>query len=233
VGERILVIGGTRGTGRLAAERLLTAGYRPRVLARNPQRARADLPAEIEVVGGDLTRRETLIPAMPDVSHVLCTAGITRVPAGEGVVRTMVYEGTQNILATMGEAGVPGRLVYMSVVGLTQVSPLALLLDLALRNVRHWRLLAEEEIRHSRREYTIARAGLLTDDSPGRRSIRISQGKNRLNFRDRVARADVAAVLVAALATPETRNVTLNVIGGPPPASDAWREALRDLQRDA
>jgi uncharacterized protein YbjT (DUF2867 family) len=232
VAERVLVIGGTRGTGRLIVERLLPTGYDARVLARSPDRAREALPLSVEIAGGDVTRPETLPPALADVAHVIFTAGVTGGPAGEAVVRATVYDGVRNTLAAMQETGARGRFLYMTTVGLTRPSPMALVLDLIRRGVRKWRRLAEEEIRRTDRDYVILRAGMLTNDPPGRRAIVIRQEELPLAFGTRISRADVAEVFVAALAPPETRRATLNVIGGPPPATDAWKAALRSLRPD-
>jgi NAD(P)-dependent dehydrogenase (short-subunit alcohol dehydrogenase family) len=57
----ILVIGGTRGTGRLIAELLSRRGDVVRVLARNPERAEARVGTIAGVVGGDITRKESLL----------------------------------------------------------------------------------------------------------------------------------------------------------------------------
>jgi uncharacterized protein YbjT (DUF2867 family) len=239
--EKILVIGGTRGTGRLIVGRLLASGRPVRVLARSVARARAALPEGVEIAGGDLTRPETLFPAMEAVSHVIFTAGVTGGPAGEAVVRATVHDGVRGTLAAMQRARVRGRFLYMTTVGLTRSSPLALLLDLMRRGVRKWRRLAEVEIRSSDLDYTILRAGLLTNDPPGQRAIVISQEECALDWGTRISRADVAEVFVAALQEAGTRRTTLNVIGGrhplaslagTRPASDAWREALGRLHPD-
>lgn len=54
----ILVTGATGTIGRAVVAQLATAGVRFKALTRNP--ARADLPAGVEVVAGDLTRPEEL-----------------------------------------------------------------------------------------------------------------------------------------------------------------------------
>src|SRR5687768_10482097 len=112
--ERVLVIGGTGGTGRRIVERLIPGGYVVRVLARNAEAARAVLPPDVEIVSGDLTRPETLPPALADVTHVIFTAGVTRPPAGEALVRATVYDGVRNTLAAMQAVGTPGRFLYMT-----------------------------------------------------------------------------------------------------------------------
>jgi len=86
--DRVLVIGGTRGTGLLIARLLAQQGVAVRALARDPARATETLGAAVEVVPGDITRAETLSPAIEQVSHIVFTAGRrSNRPASEEAVR--------------------------------------------------------------------------------------------------------------------------------------------------
>jgi uncharacterized protein YbjT (DUF2867 family) len=60
-----LVIGATAHFGRQAVEELVAAGAPVRALTRTPERA--GLPAEVDVVRGDLTKPETLPPGLAGV----------------------------------------------------------------------------------------------------------------------------------------------------------------------
>ncbi|SHG23975.1 NmrA family NAD(P)-binding protein [Streptoalloteichus hindustanus] len=64
----ILVVGATAHFGRQTVEALLESGQKVRALTRDPEKA--TLPAGVEVVGGDLTRPETLAPALEGVTTV-------------------------------------------------------------------------------------------------------------------------------------------------------------------
>jgi uncharacterized protein YbjT (DUF2867 family) len=72
-----LVIGGTRGTGLLIARLLRSNGARVRVLARNPVEAARRLPSGVEVIGGDLTHAETLLPAVEGTHHIVLTRPVS------------------------------------------------------------------------------------------------------------------------------------------------------------
>ncbi|ADD41047.1 SDR family oxidoreductase [Stackebrandtia nassauensis] len=61
-----LVTGATGNVGRHIVEQLVAAGAPTRALTRNP--AKANLPAEAEVIAGDLTRTDTLAAAFEGVT---------------------------------------------------------------------------------------------------------------------------------------------------------------------
>lgn len=65
-----LVIGATGNVGRHVVRTLAGRGLPVRALARDPERARAAMPAGVDVVAGDLTRPETLPPALAGVGRV-------------------------------------------------------------------------------------------------------------------------------------------------------------------
>ncbi|GAA3786318.1 NAD(P)H-binding protein [Sphaerisporangium flaviroseum] len=64
----ILVTGATGTVGRHIVDELVQAGQRVRALTRRP--AGAGLPGEVEVVAGDLTVTDTLVPAFDGVTGV-------------------------------------------------------------------------------------------------------------------------------------------------------------------
>src|SRR5215813_1999346 len=66
--KRIFVIGATGAVGRQVVSQLIAADVRVRALARNPDSA--DLPAQVEIVRGDLTLPDTLDQALDGVDAV-------------------------------------------------------------------------------------------------------------------------------------------------------------------
>jgi uncharacterized protein YbjT (DUF2867 family) len=221
-GGPVLVIGATQGTGRHVVDRLLRDGWRVRVLARDPARAAAVFGDAVEITRGDLTALETLLPAMDGVSHVVLTAGVTKRPAPERLVKATEFDGTLNVLGSARSAGLRGRLLYMSAIGTTRWSPLAFLLNLIKGNTLKWRRRAEEELRASGLEYTIVHAGVLNDRPAGERPIVVTQRRLPLSPRYRISREDAAEVLVRALGDPRTRNATLDVVWGPAGGATDW-----------
>ena len=228
----VLVIGATRGAGRLAVDLLLREGRKVRVLARKPEEARADFGDSVEVVKGDITRPETLADAIRGTAGILLTAGVTKRPAPERLVKSTEYDGTLNVLEAARTANFEGRLVYMSAVGTTRWSPLGFLLNLIKGNTLKWRGEGEEAIRASGVDYAIVHAGILNDQPGGRHALLVTQRRLPLSPRYRLSRADAAEVLVHALTDPRTSRSTIDVVwtGGEPTRD--WNLLFRDVRPD-
>ena len=79
---RILVIGGTRGTGRLCVEKLVTRGDRVRFAARNIEKAQKLFGDRVEHVTVDLAHPDpTLKDCFDGIDHVIFTAAVPAGPA--------------------------------------------------------------------------------------------------------------------------------------------------------
>ncbi|RPK93928.1 MULTISPECIES: NAD(P)H-binding protein [Streptomyces] len=92
----ILVTGATGTVGRRVVEQLLERGEHVRALTRDP--ARAELPAGVDVVRGDLTDPASLVPALDGVTglHLITFGGEFFAPLETGA----------EILGLAGKAGV-------------------------------------------------------------------------------------------------------------------------------
>jgi dihydroflavonol-4-reductase len=107
-----LVTGATGFLGRLLVRRLVDEGRRVRVLERAASQAFDGLP--VERSRGDVTRPETLLPAMAGVEVVYHLAGVVTYERRLLPTLTAVnVEGTRNVLEAARRAGV-GRLVHVS-----------------------------------------------------------------------------------------------------------------------
>jgi uncharacterized protein YbjT (DUF2867 family) len=231
--ERVLVVGGTRGTGLLIANLLLRDGYRVRALARNPSQAVRRLGSSVDVVPGDVTRSDTLSSAVKDVTHVIFTAGVAVGPAREKVIIATEYQGVLNTLAAARQAGFKGRFLYMTSIGVTRPSLAAAVLNFVKGNTLRWRGRVENEIRTSGVDYTIIRAGFLLNRSGGRRAIDVTQQPHALAPRYRIARADVAETFVQALNYRNTARTTFEVVWGKGPRREQWGLLFGRLQPDS
>jgi uncharacterized protein YbjT (DUF2867 family) len=86
--QRIFVIGATGVVGRQVISQLIAANVRVRALARNPDSA--NLPAQVEIVKGDLTIPDTLDRSLDDVDEVFMVwtaPGTAFAPALERIAR--------------------------------------------------------------------------------------------------------------------------------------------------
>lgn len=231
-GERVLVIGATQGTGCHVVQRLLRDGWAVRVLARNQAKARDRFGGAVQIVAGDITRPESLPAAVRGVDHLVLTAGVTRRPAAEALVKATEYDGTRNVLAAAREAGLAGRFMYMGAIGTTRGSVGSFALNLVKGNTLRWRRRAEDEIRGSGLDYTIVHAGILRDAPPGLHPVRIGQREYAMWPWHRVGRQDVAEVFVQALPRPQTRNTTFDAVWGRGSAPTRWDSAFAGLVPD-
>jgi len=226
----ILVIGGTRGTGLLIARLLHRQGQRVRVLARDRERALTLFDPSVQAAEGDVTKPQTLGPAIEGARHIIFTAGCrSGYPVLEPQVKAVEYEGVLNTLAATRQLGFAGRFLYMNSSGLTTSSLFATCLNLWKGNTLIWRRRVEEQIRASGLNYTIIRTGVLLNRPGGQHLINVTQEPLPLSFRYRIARTDVATLFVAALEHPKTIRTTFEAVWdqrGEPPALSRIFERL-------
>lgn len=231
--SRVLVIGGTRGVGLLIVRLLHERGYRVRVLARDPAKVSTELGSAFEVVAGDLTKADTLRPALPDVDHILFTAGV---PSGryapESLVKAIDYDGVIDTIAAAQSAGYRGRFVYLNTIGIKTPSLAGFLINLLKRNTFIWRRRIEDKIRGGGLDYTIIRVGFLLDRPGGEHAINVSQDARPLALRNRIARADVAEAFVEAMQHPRASRATFEIVWGNGPPRESWSALLEKLKSD-
>ena len=72
---KAFVAGATGETGRRIVQKLVKRNIPVRVLVRNVETARSILPAEVELVTGDILQRDSLIAALADSTVLLCATG--------------------------------------------------------------------------------------------------------------------------------------------------------------
>jgi uncharacterized protein YbjT (DUF2867 family) len=231
--QPVLIIGGTRGTGLLIVRLLESQHVACRVLARDPTRARGVFGPGVDVVPGDITKKDTLPRAIEGVRHLFFTAGCRSGHAAtEEQIKAVEYAGVLNTLTEARRAGLTGRFLYMTASGVTSRSLLAICLNLYKGNTLVWRRRAEEAIRESAIDYSIIRAGMLMNRPSGRRPIRVTQEALPLSIRYRIARADVAEVFLAALREPRASRATFEAVWADRQQPETWREVLRALKSD-
>ena len=114
---KVLVTGGTGFTGGYLCRRLAGMGYTVRTIARSSSDISGLEKSGVEIFTGDLTNKESLIPAVTNIDIVYHIAAVYR---EEGISRKTFWdvnvEGTKNLLELAKKAGVK-RFVHCSTVG--------------------------------------------------------------------------------------------------------------------
>jgi uncharacterized protein YbjT (DUF2867 family) len=210
----VLIIGGTRGTGLLTARLLQEKGESVRILARDHPRARTLFDASVDVVQGDIINPATLRAAIDGAHDIIFTAGCrSGYPVRQTTVKATEYHGVLNTLEAAARQGFAGRFIYMTSSGVNDRSFWTAALNAWKGNTLIWRARVEEHIRSSGLHYAIVRAGFLLNRPGGQHRLEVTQSQLPLSPRWRVARADVAAVLAAALGV-RAVNLTFEVVWG-------------------
>ena len=234
-----LVVGSTGRLGGAIAIRLLARGERVRVLVRPRAPARDRLrayPPErlvalgAEVVEGDLTRPETLGPALDGVEVVLSTASATK-RSGDGTLQAVDVDGSAALARAARDAGVH-QFVYVS----------AHLADPnGARLVLREKGLAERAITASGVGATVLRPTKFMQDWIGgllvrqlRETAAVGHARVQLVGDGDVAASfvdedDVAALAVAVTGRDETIGETLVLAS----ETDTYRALVRRLERAA
>lgn len=194
---RLLIFGATGGTGRELVRQALERGHSVTAFARDP--AALDKRDGLRVLAGDVFDAAAVERAVAGHEAVLCVLG--KPATSPGTVRS---QGTRNIVRAMESAG-PRRLICQSTIGIGDTRPLLpplyryLLVPLLLRRTFAEHERQEADVRSSRLDWTIVRAGALTD---GERTGRYRHGfpptDRSLEFE--ISRADVAAFTLGLLA---------------------------------
>ena len=229
----ILVTGASGFVGSHVVPAVLDAGHRVVALARTQETGASvigRLPAEqrpnVEIRIGDLTRPETVAPALAGVDAVVHLAAIPRDLNGGAELRLVNTEGTRALVVAMGAVRVR-RLVHMGAMGVVDDPNL----HYASSKAR-----AEALVRESDLDWTILKPSLqfgegdgffnilagLVRTSPG---IVPVPGSGAARFQP-IHAGDVAAVTVRALDDPATIGEAFE-LGGP--RYWTYREITREV----
>ena len=183
---KFLITGATGNVGGHLVEQLHAAGHKVRALTRNA--AKANFPAGVEVVVGDLTQPQTIIPALEGVTglHLINFGGDNYAPleVGEMLMTAAKAAGVQRVTVLLGgEKGALETAVEASGLAWTFLQPVEFMngmLDYAA----------------SIRDEGIVRAGFVN-----RKSAMVHE-------------ADIAAVAAAALTQDGHGGKTYTITGG-------------------
>jgi uncharacterized protein YbjT (DUF2867 family) len=191
--SRVLVAGATGRLGGLIVAALQARGVAVRALARDATRARGTLPAEVEIVAGDLREPEGFAAVLQDVTTVVFAATATAGGAGENTPEKVDYGGVAGLLRVLGPRRLQQFLLVSSAAVTQRLHPHNLWNDILL-----WKLRGEELLRASGQPYTIVRPCGLRGYPGGLRTIQLTQG-DRFAFGYVIAREDAARLCAAAV----------------------------------
>jgi uncharacterized protein YbjT (DUF2867 family) len=200
---KFCIVGATSGTGLRIAKQLLQAGSDVRVLARYPDKARRLLGSRADIRQGDVTDARSIRGALAvDDQAIFFTVAATGGMDGRGLfasetmIRNVTYQGLLNVIDSARALGFQGRIILPSVFGADRSSIMIRILNRVKRGLQ--RNLSERELylRASGLDYTIVRAPILNNGPPGSASIRITEAIHPLTVGPKLARSDLARVMV-------------------------------------
>src|SRR5918996_3388212 len=193
---RLLIFGATGGTGRELVSQALERGHAVTAFARDP--AALEQRDGLQVIAGDVLDAAAVERAVAGHEEVLCALG--RSAASPGKVRS---QGTRNIVRAMERVG-PRRLICQSTIGIGDSRALLpplykyVLVPLLLRRTFAEHQRQEEIVRSSELDWTIVRAGALTDgERTGSDRHGLPPTERSIEFE--ISRADVAAFTLGLL----------------------------------
>jgi uncharacterized protein YbjT (DUF2867 family) len=226
--QLVVVYGATGRTGRLVLQELQRrSDLAVRAVARDPAGV-GDLQALAQWVEGDVTAPGTLPATLRGAAYVICTIGATD-RSGPNSPEFVDYGGVRNLVDAAREAGV-AQFVLVSSMGVESGGGVVgWVLNLLSGDALEWKLKGENHLRQSGVAYTIVRPGGLTDKPGGATGIRFQQGDQGMGS---ITRADVAAVVVAAVGEPAALGRTFEIRADDQLPAGAWRQQFPSLKAD-
>ena len=217
----VLIVGATGSIGRYAVAEALQQGYAVRALVRDQTRAARLLPEGVDLVIGELTRPETLGPAVVAVDAIVLTHGTT---TSERDVRDNDYTRVANVLKALD--GRRTRIALMTAIGTTRQGVA----------YAQWKLRSERLVRASGNPYTIVRPGWFDYNQPDQRTIVMLQGDRRQSGSPAdgvIARDQIARVLIDSLHNDAANRKTLELIADHGPEQDDLTTVFTSLTPDS
>lgn len=218
---KAFVAGATGDTGQRIVKELVKRQIPVRALVRNLDKGREILPAEAELVVGDVLKPASLREGIADSTVVLCATGARPSfdPTGPYKVD---YEGTKNLVDAAKEKGIEQFVIVSSLCVSQFFHPLNL-----FWLVLYWKKQAEEYIKQSGLTYTIVRPGGLTNEDNSKSVVMASPDSL---FEGNIPRSKVAQVCVEALFKSEAKNKIVEVIAKEEAPQRSWDELFAQVR---
>ncbi len=213
---KALVAGATGKTGYRIVKELVAQGIPVKALVRDGEKAKELLPAEAEIVIGDVLKPETLTAALEGCTVLLSATGAAPSldPTGPYSVD---FVGTKNLVEAAKSKGIEQFVMVSSLCVSKLLHPLNLFWLILV-----WKKQAEEYVQKSGLAYTIVRPGGLKEEDSDDKVV--MAGADSL-FEGSLPRTKVAAVCVAALSNAASRNKVVEIVAQP----DATEKPMAEL----
>ena len=185
------------------------------------------IPAEVQLVVGDVTRPETLPAAVDGIDAVVFAHGSDG--AGKIGAETVDYGGVRNILGALGTHLV--RIALMTSIGVTNRTGAYN----RSTQAHDWKRRSERLVRASGRPYTIVRPGWFDYNAPDQHRLTLLQGDTRHAGHSSdgvIARRQIAQVLVNSLSSDAAEKKTFELVAELGPAPDDLDRLFAALKTD-
>ncbi|AWB06619.1 epimerase (plasmid) [Azospirillum humicireducens] len=222
----VLVVGATGSIGRLVVEEAIQQGHAVRALVRDPARA-CRLPAQAQIVIGDVTRPETLSAAMDGIDAVVFTLGSDG--AGKAGAESVDYGGVRNVLRALGRR--QARLALMTSIGVTNRTGAYN----RATEAHDWKRRSERLVRATGLPYTIVRPGWFDCNGPDEHRLVLLQGDTRRAGAPSdgvIARRQIAEMLVRSLTSDQAVRKTFELVAARGLAQDDVDSLFAALDAD-
>lgn len=200
---KAFVAGATGETGRRIVQELVKRGIPVRALVRDLATAQSILPAEAELIQGDVLDPASLTTAIADSTVILCATGAKPSfdPTGPYKVD---FEGTSNLVNVAKARGITHFVLVSSLCTSQLFHPLNLFWLILV-----WKKRAEEYLQSSGLTYTIVRPGGLKNEDT---ALPVVMGSADTLFDGSIPRSRVAQVCVESLFQDTAKNKVVEVI---------------------
>jgi len=202
---KILVIGATGSVGRLVVAEAQARGHAVRAMVRDA--SRAPRLSGVDVMVGDVTKPETLAPALDGINAVVLTVNADG--QGKEGAEAVYYRGVRDLITAIG--GRPVRIALMTTIGVTERRG-----SYNRSNEGHdWKRRAERLLRRSGVDYTIVRPGWFDYNEPDQHRLVLLQGDRRHAGTPQdgvIARKQIAGLLVASLTSDVANRKTFELV---------------------
>jgi uncharacterized protein YbjT (DUF2867 family) len=212
---KAFVAGATGETGRRIVQELVDRQIPVRALVRDLSRARAILPAGVELIVGDVLDPSSIKQAIGDSTVILCATGAkpSLDPTGPYQVD---YQGTKNLVDVARTQDIEQFVFVSSLCVSNFFHPLNL-----FWLILWWKQQAEQYLKASGLNYTIVRPGGLKNEDNS--DPVVMSGADTL-FDGSIPRQQVARVCVESLTSPQARNKVLEIISKPTAVAKSWED---------